>query len=206
MVLPFQMRMRMEELDPKSVGTIARADFWIAMFDPYMTPSVEGFHRSWVWQWVNEGRLLLHYDDVQKAKYASTYAFETVLYLNLYGEKRIGWPAEKLKAIAVNLGHTNSKVFDSVYKRECSTCGSSGEVKDQTADHTYIMCPNCGHRGYIEPYDLMITFVRRKDKLWNVSLYSTKDHIDCGSIAKSFGGGGHKGAAGFQCKDLPFNY
>jgi nanoRNase/pAp phosphatase (c-di-AMP/oligoRNAs hydrolase) len=50
----------------------------------------------------------------------------------------------------------------------------------------------------------MVTFVRRVDKLWNVSLYSTKPEIDCGEIAKSFGGGGHKGAAGFQGKELPF--
>jgi len=28
--------------------------------------------------------------------------------------------------------------------------------------------------------------------------------IDCGAIAKTFGGGGHKKAAGFQCGELPF--
>jgi nanoRNase/pAp phosphatase (c-di-AMP/oligoRNAs hydrolase) len=37
-----------------------------------------------------------------------------------------------------------------------------------------------------------------------VSLYSTRDDIDCGAIAKTYGGGGHKGAAGFQCDTLPF--
>jgi nanoRNase/pAp phosphatase (c-di-AMP/oligoRNAs hydrolase) len=37
-----------------------------------------------------------------------------------------------------------------------------------------------------------------------VSLYSTKPEIDCGEIARTFGGGGHKGAAGFQCTELPF--
>jgi oligoribonuclease NrnB/cAMP/cGMP phosphodiesterase (DHH superfamily) len=35
-----------------------------------------------------------------------------------------------------------------------------------------------------------------------VSLYS--DFIDVSEIAKSFGGGGHKGAAGFICDQLPF--
>jgi nanoRNase/pAp phosphatase (c-di-AMP/oligoRNAs hydrolase) len=28
--------------------------------------------------------------------------------------------------------------------------------------------------------------------------------VDCGAIAKSYGGGGHVKAAGFSCKDLPF--
>ena len=39
---------------------------------------------------------------------------------------------------------------------------------------------------------------------WRVSIYTTKDEIDCGVIAKTYGGGGHKQAAGFQCNELPF--
>lgn len=76
--------------------------------------------------------------------------------------------------ICANRGFTNSKIFDSVY--------------DPKKHH------------------MMITFCRLKppaDK-WTVSLYSTRDDVDCGAIAKSFGGGGHKGAAGFQCDELPF--
>jgi len=38
---------------------------------------------------------------------------------------------------------------------------------------------------------------------WIVGLYSDRDDVDCGAIAKEQGGGGHKGAAGFQCKVLP---
>jgi len=52
-------------------------------------------------------------------------------------------------------------------------------------------------------YDAMLTFNWRNGQ-WTISLYSTKDTIDVGSIAKCHGGGGHKGAAGFQCRDLPF--
>lgn len=81
---------------------------------------------------------------------------------------------EAFSAIACNKGFTNSKVFDSVWDEE--------------------------------RYDLMMTFIRLKlpANKWTVSLYSTKDSIDCGKIARQFGGGGHKGAAGFQCKTLPF--
>ena len=34
--------------------------------------------------------------------------------------------------------------------------------------------------------------------------YIPKKNIDCSEIAKKYGGGGHKQAAGFQCKELPF--
>ena len=79
-----------------------------------------------------------------------------------------------LKAVCANRGFTNSKLFDSVYN------------------------PGKHH--------LMITFCRKRlpAKVWTVSLYSTREDVDCGEIAKRFGGGGHKGAAGFQCETIPF--
>ncbi len=52
-------------------------------------------------------------------------------------------------------------------------------------------------------YDAMLTFGWRKGS-WTVSLYSTKDCVDVSVTAKNRGGGGHKGAAGFQCSELPF--
>ena len=55
-----------------------------------------------------------------------------------------------------------------------------------------------------EKYDLMIAFVMTSKKTWRVSLYSTKENIDCSEIAKRRGGGGHKGAAGFVSTDSLF--
>ena len=48
-----------------------------------------------------------------------------------------------------------------------------------------------------EKYDFMMPY-QFQGKQWNVSLYTTKDDVDILSIAKSFGGGGHKQACGFQ--------
>lgn len=78
------------------------------------------------------------------------------------------------KGICANRGFCNSKLFDSVYDPE--------------------------------RHDLMISFSRLKPPAgkWTVSLYSTKDNVDCSVLAKQLGGGGHKGAAGFQCEELPF--
>lgn len=40
---------------------------------------------------------------------------------------------------------------------------------------------------------------------WTVSLrVKNTENIDVSEIAKKYGGGGHKGAAGFNCKELPF--
>lgn len=41
-------------------------------------------------------------------------------------------------------------------------------------------------------------------KEYGVGMYSTREDIDCGAIAKKHGGGGHPGAAGFRCAQLPF--
>lgn len=48
-------------------------------------------------------------------------------------------------------------------------------------------------------YDLYIGFAYDGEN-WNYSLRSEK--IDCSKIAMKYGGGGHKGAAGFSLKDL----
>ncbi len=55
-------------------------------------------------------------------------------------------------------------------------------------------------------HDLMLSFHRRSDQQWSVSLYTKHDDINVGEIAKVFGGGGHPRAAGFTCCKLPFIY
>jgi hypothetical protein len=50
----------------------------------------------------------------------------------------------------------------------------------------------------LKDYDLWLTFFYTGNKdTWTISLYSAK--VDVSEIAKAMGGGGHKGAAGFQC-------
>lgn len=60
--------------------------------------------------------------------------------------------------------------------------------------------------GFFDPekHDVMCAYSQRSDGKWKVSLYTTKDEIDCGAIAKSWGGGGHRRASGFICKGLPW--
>lgn len=49
----------------------------------------------------------------------------------------------------------------------------------------------------------MVSYVRRRDGGYTVSIYSDKEHVHCGQIAQGYGGGGHKGAAGFHTDTDP---
>ncbi|NCD26218.1 MAG: hypothetical protein EOL86_11600 [Deltaproteobacteria bacterium] len=68
------------------------------------------------------------------------------------------------------------------------------------------MC--CNSRAFdsvVDPgtHDAMLAWGWRAGK-WTVSLYSTREDVDVSVIARRYGGGGHKGAAGFQCQgELP---
>lgn len=52
-----------------------------------------------------------------------------------------------------------------------------------------------------EKYPLVAVWVFNGEK-YQYSLYSSKEDVDCSKIAESYGGGGHKGAAGFTHNDL----
>lgn len=51
-------------------------------------------------------------------------------------------------------------------------------------------------------YDAMMPFYWN-GRFWLVSLYSDRDDVDVSAVAKKRGGGGHKGAAGFQSDKPP---
>jgi len=58
-----------------------------------------------------------------------------------------------------------------------------------------------GHGELFSKYPVCAAYVF-DGRRFTVSLYS--ESVDVGEICKKFGGGGHKGAAGFVCKELPF--
>lgn len=89
-------------------------------------------------------------------------------------------------------------------KHFCKTSAFEAKIGDYRA-----ICLNGWHLSstvfesiYDEnKHDIMVAFhLGKKD--WHFTLYSSKKDIDCSQIAKIYGGGGHKGAAGFQIEDL----
>jgi len=61
--------------------------------------------------------------------------------------------------------------------------------------------PSFGER--FKAYPMCIAFAFDGTR-FTVSLYSEDPDVDCAEIAKIYGGGGHRGAAGFVCSQLPF--
>lgn len=56
----------------------------------------------------------------------------------------------------------------------------------------------------LSDYDILVNFYMSKQNTWNMTFYANKEGIDVSKIAASFGGGGHKGAAGASgLKQLP---
>ena len=56
----------------------------------------------------------------------------------------------------------------------------------------------------IKNYDFMCNFFMNGKNSWNLSFYTAKDDVDVSKIASSFGGGGHRKAAGASgLKQLP---
>ena len=56
----------------------------------------------------------------------------------------------------------------------------------------------------IKEYDFMCNFFMNGKNAWNMSFYTAKDDVDVSKIAATFGGGGHKKAAGASgLKKLP---
>lgn len=53
-----------------------------------------------------------------------------------------------------------------------------------------------------EKYDIMVAWVNVRGDSYTFSMYTEKEDIDVSKIARKFGGGGHKKAAGFQCDNF----
>jgi oligoribonuclease NrnB/cAMP/cGMP phosphodiesterase (DHH superfamily) len=52
-------------------------------------------------------------------------------------------------------------------------------------------------------YPLVSIFSSNGEKII-VGLYCDDESVDCCELAQKYGGGGHKGASGFECENLPF--
>ena len=94
-----------------------------------------------------------------------------------------------------NAGHAKTLCFDSELDGLKLLAANAGPINSKFFDS----------RWDADKYDAMCLFQwRPKGNSWTVSLYSDRDDVDVSEVCKARGGGGHKGAAGFQCAELPF--
>jgi oligoribonuclease NrnB/cAMP/cGMP phosphodiesterase (DHH superfamily) len=112
------------------------------------------------------------------------------------------------------IGATARKYRDNYCKRICDTYGyeiklpllpTRTEIVEVEMVRAWVTnIYGFGSQGFVErfkEYDVCVAYIH-DGKKYTVSLYSEK--VDVSGIAKMFGGGGHKGAAGFVCEHLPW--
>jgi oligoribonuclease NrnB/cAMP/cGMP phosphodiesterase (DHH superfamily) len=93
---------------------------------------------------------------------------------------------------ARNLNIIENYGFYADFEGHRAVCCNNGKTNSQLFD-----------RVKENSYEIMMPFIY-DGKTYTVSIYTKRDDIDCSEIAKKYGGGGHRQAAGFQCAELPF--
>lgn len=103
----------------------------------------------------------------------------------------------------IDAGKSAIKYRDNYCAEICKAFGYETEIRGQKAFATNFYRFGSGGFGELfNKYPLCIAYIH-DGKKFTVSLYSTT--IDVSEIAKHYGGGGHKGAAGFICHALPWS-
>jgi len=93
----------------------------------------------------------------------------------------------------LNESYCKSHSFDLIFENHRFLAANAMSVNSQLFDSKF------NHMDY----DAVLTFGFTNGG-WTVSMYTDKENVDVGSIAKKYGGGGHMRAAGFQCQIIPF--
>jgi hypothetical protein len=144
------------------------------------------------------GYAVLAFQRQQNQRIAEAGAFEAVLratpgsqWRRVGDEKEVGFYFARFEFTPGDYAEPLEIALEKAYR---CICLNTPLFSSQSFDSVYDT----------EKHDLMVPFAKMANGKWKVSLYSTKPEIDCGVIAKTFGGGGHKGAAGFICDKLPW--
>ena len=187
-ILPFQYGMRVQEgaYDPES-------ELWPRVMDP----TDEDIERGYM---VEYGFAILRYQAGQNRRACEAGAHEVLLSYATKDSATFDDPKAKF-----------SRWLDEPHKALFSIEGSHSQYWPSRHCFRLLACNTIVFNsqffdGFYDPekHDVMCAYCQLASGKWKVSLYSTKPEIDCGAICKTFGGGGHVGAAGFICDRLPW--
>lgn len=114
--------------------------------------------------------------------------------------------SDSLEDDLIKMGKTISLYMENDNREYCEKY--SFETKLPGFDYKVLACNRKSNSllfgDKINDYDIVCPFVYDGNK-YTYSLFTNKDNIDCRKIAESFGGGGHKQAAGFSNDNLIFH-
>lgn len=199
-ILPFQYAIRSEEAiyDPECL----RWRFLLGV-DGYSQSLHTYIEAPWLDHAIERGAAILRYQAEVNRKACEAGAHEFVW--TMPDPELQPWVETDKdgKQVLIQPSGMKFKVVDGKCKRVPNNVMPSYRV---LACNTIVFNSNF-FDGFFDPekHDVMCAYSQRSGGKWKVSMYTTKDEIDCGAIAKHFGGGGHKGAAGFVCTRLPWD-
>jgi oligoribonuclease NrnB/cAMP/cGMP phosphodiesterase (DHH superfamily) len=133
-------------------------------------------------------------------------------YWRLYAQELVGRILENGKSIYQYLCTEAKQIYKRAFAVEFIEPFISNDIpgiSGSSFKHRHFLCVNqdrfnpinFGIDYHKDDYDGFACFWFANGK-WNFSLYNDNGEVDCSAIAKQFGGGGHKGAAGFITNDL----
>lgn len=166
-------------------------------FDPKMCNEA-----PWMTKYVHDHDVWKHeYGDETRCFSIGLYGSGDISPLNPIWDRLLN--IEEVRKI-IEEGSIMIKYRDSIGYNACINNGFEYDIKGHKA-----FCLNNVFGGsewfgdIVDKYDMVCSFYFNADTgIWSYSLYSTK--IDTSEISKSYGGGGHKLASGFQIKEFIF--
>ncbi|MBR4590368.1 MAG: hypothetical protein IKO36_06905 [Bacteroidaceae bacterium] len=99
----------------------------------------------------------------------------------------------------IDKGIVIEKYMEQWFENYCTSYAYESEINGVKCLVCNIRANSLVFGDRIKDYPLVAIWVFDGEK-YKYSIYSDKDNIDCSKIAENFGGGGHKGAAGFSTK------
>ena len=105
------------------------------------------------------------------------------------------------KYLKVEAKQIYTKAFNIEFKNKNQVSGEPDRYHFLCVNRERFNPINFGINYHKDRYDGFACFWY-KDSKWTFSLYNDNGNVDCSLIAKEFGGGGHKGAAGFVIDDI----
>lgn len=141
-----------------------------------------------VQQVCNQGSVILEYNAQVNRSRAKRYAWAGMIY--------------DTPCICLD-GNKTSSVFDSLNVDDffhIEQIFANRRMQVPTAAD--VVNPREFENWWKETRIIMLTYIHDGNE-YDCSIYSEHPEVDCSRIAESYGGGGHRGAAGFRCKEIP---
>jgi len=160
---------------PLGVRLLGRYDVWDLKAHPLVLSFQYGM-RSRVKSYDDDIWELILDDEIEAVRKISEEGEVVLKYQKIQDEKYLEWLSKKIR-------------FE----------GFSALIINKGLVNSLSFCPEKN-----KEVDLFISYVKIPSGLWAVSLYSN-GNVDVSKLAKKYGGGGHAGAAGFHCVELPFD-